>query len=258
MSNEMYRLVAEYYDVWNSDLDYGAWADAIEKTLAEHYPEGVRDILDLGCGSGCMTVELARRGFDMVGVDSSPEMLSEARALAECEGVEPRCLWLLQDMTSFELYGTVEAVVCCLDTLNHLTSYAELRATLALVHNYLAPGGIFLFDLNSKEKFETLYSDKSYTMEKEGMLCVWQSEYSKRTHLADFFVTRFSEEEDGRWRREDALTRERMYPTRRVLSELRRAGFSPLSVGGTPYSEGLVGGEGRLYFAARAEKPNED
>ena len=201
-----------------------------------------------------MTVELARRGYDMIGVDGSPEMLSAARDAAEAAGVGENCLWLLQDLAAFELYGTVEAVVSCLDTLNHLTSYADLRACLSLVHNYLVPGGLFLFDLNSREKFETAYADNVYTFESEDALCLWQNTYHPSTHIADFYVTLFEREADGRYLRTDELTRERMYPTASILRELRAAGFTPLAVGSIPYRESETRGADRLYFLARAEK----
>ncbi len=253
--SDIYTLLAPYYDVFNGELDYGAWADACEATFRRYCPSGVPSVLDLGCGSGRMTVELARRGYDMVGVDGSPEMLTAARDAAETAGVLPRCLFLLQDLCSFELYGTVEAVVCCLDTLNHLTSYRDLRACLSLVHNYLVPGGLFLFDLNSRKKFETVYADNVYTYETEEAFCIWQNEYRASSSLADFYVTVFEANGDGSYRRSDAVTRERMYPTASILRELRAAGFTPLSVGGEPYNDRILGGEDRLYFVARAEKP---
>ena len=253
--SDIYSLLAPYYDVFNGDLDYGAWADACEEAFRRYRPEGVPSVLDLGCGSGRMTVELARRGYDMVGVDASPEMLSFARDAAEGAGLLPRCLFLLQDLCSFELYGTVEAVVCCLDTLNHLTSYRDLRACLSLVHNYLVPGGLFLFDLNSRKKFETVYADNVYTYETEDAFCVWQNDYRRSSSTADFYVTVFEKNADGTYNRADALTRERMYPTASILRELRAAGFTPLSVGGAPYTDTATPDDDRLYFVARADKP---
>lgn len=255
MSNGIYGLLAPYYDIWNAELDYAAWADGIESCFRRAAPLEVTSVLDLGCGSGRMTVELAHRGYDMIGVDSSPEMLMLARDAAERAHLAERCLWLQQDLTSFELYGTVEAVVSCLDTLNHLTDYRDLRACLSLVHNYLVPGGLFLFDVNSREKFEEIYADNVYTFESEDAFCIWQNTYHPRTHLADFAVTLFEREADGRYRRADELTRERMYPRACLLRELRAAGFTPLSVGDAPYTDTVGKGAERLYIVARAEKP---
>ena len=254
MNSGIYGLLAPYYDAWNAELDYGSWADGMEAAFRRYFPGRVEGVLDLGCGSGRMTVELAARGYDMVGVDASPEMLSTARDAAEARGVSDRCLWLLQDMTAFELYGTVEAVGSCLDTVNHLTDYRDLRAMLALVHNYLVPGGLFLFDLNSREKFETSYADNVYTFESRDAFCIWQNAYHRKTHIADFYVTLFERSAGGLYRRTDEVTRERMYPTASVLRELSAAGFTPLAVGSAPYTDTTEQGADRLFFVARAEK----
>ncbi len=255
MNEGIYGLLAPYYDLWNAEIDYSEWADAVLFAIKAHTHRPITDILDLGCGSGRMTLELARRGYEMVAVDGSADMLAIARRAAEEAGVGARCLYLLQDIREFELYGTVDAAVCCLDTLNHLTSLPDLRKALSLVHNYLAPGGVFLFDLNSKEKFEEVYADNVYTMDSEDGFLIWQNEYKKRTHIAEFSLTLFKEEADGRYLRRDALSRERMYPTATVLRELKAAGFTPISVGSDAYSNTVTAGAERLYFVARCEKP---
>ncbi len=255
MNDGIYGLLAPYYDLWNADIEYGKWADCVLSAIKAHSRRAVTDILDLGCGSGHMTVALAERGFDLVALDASADMLGIARLAAEAAGVEERCLFLLQDMTELELYGTVDAAVSCLDTLNHLDTPVALRKTLSLVHNYLAPGGLFLFDLNSKEKFEEAYADNVYTLDTDDGFLIWQNEYKKRTHIAEFSITLFREDGDGRYTRADAYTRERMYPTATVLRELRAAGFTPISVGSEPYTNEISAGADRLYFVARCEKP---
>lgn len=255
MSGEaIYRLIAPHYAGWNREIDYGRWADAIEEAFRRFFPGRVDGVLDLGCGGGSMTLELAARGYDMIGVDLSPEMLNQAMETEALRGLDGRVLWLMQDMRSFELYGTVEAVVSCLDCVNHLTDYAGLRACFSLVHNYLSPGGLFLFDVNSPEKFRTAYADKTYTYEDENSFCVWDTTYSEKTHLADFVITLFTRQ--GKlYRREDEHIRERMYPVSSLRRELAAAGFTVLSISGTPYTGGLSGQEERIYFVARAEKP---
>ncbi len=251
----LYGQLAPYYDKWNADLDYTAWAAGIERQFAAHFPGRVGSVLDLGCGSGRMTIELAKRGYDMTGVDNCPDMLAAGQAAAEAEGVGDRILWLCQDMRSFELYGTVDAVVCCLDGINHLTDYPSLRSCLHWVHNYLVPGGLFLFDLNSRYKFETVYGENVYTYEDEDAFCVWQNSYSPRRHLADFYITLFTRERDGRYTRADEVGRERMYPLSCMRRELAAAGFTPLSVTGMPYEGEPDEKTERLCFTARAEKP---
>ena len=95
-----------------------------------------------------MTLELAERGYDMTGIDYSPDMLDIARNASEEAGHD--VLWLCQDMREFELYGTVDATVSCLDCINHLLSVQDLEKCFSLVHNYLIPDGIFIFDINGR------------------------------------------------------------------------------------------------------------
>ena len=136
----IYDLLAPFYDRFNGDIDYAKWADFIESVIKKEYTEGTPSlVLDLGCGTGSMTLELAKRGYDMTGIDYSPEMLDIARGRGEECGLSDKMLWLCQDMRGFELYGTVDVTVSCLDALNHLVARGDLDKCLSLVHNYLIP-----------------------------------------------------------------------------------------------------------------------
>ena len=107
----MYDSIARVYDLLNADVDYGAWADFIEKCFERYLEEKPTLVLDLACGTGRMTRELASRGYDMTGVDISVEMLDVARERAEHAGLSDKMLWLCQDITELELYGTVDVAV---------------------------------------------------------------------------------------------------------------------------------------------------
>ena len=119
---EGYDAIAAIYDRLNAEIDYGAWADFAVRNFERYMKEKPSIVLDLACGTGRMTTELADRGYDMIGVDGSEEMLSKAYERSEGKGI----LYLLQDMRSFELYGTVGAVTCCLDSLNYLLTREDL------------------------------------------------------------------------------------------------------------------------------------
>lgn len=251
----IYDIIAPLYDRINGELDYSAWADFIEENVRRYGPDMPTElVLDLGCGTGRMTLELARRGYDMTGVDGSPEMLNIARAAAERCGLSDRMLWLLQDLTSFELYGTVELAVCCLDTVNHLTTTADLKQFLSLVHNYLVPDGLFLFDINGKRKFEEIYGDRSYVMEEEGTLCVWQNAYNKRSRICDFYITLFEKGADGRYARYDEEGAERMYTVRAMKEALAECGFELIGAySDFEFTEATDASE-RIYITARCKK----
>ena len=254
----MYGLISEFYDSVNRHLDYGEWADFIEKIVKREMKAQPELVLDLGCGTGRMTLELASRGYDMIGVDSSPEMLDIARERAEEAGLSARILYLLQDMRSFELYGTVELAVSCLDCVNHLLSPSELDQCFSLVHNYLSPDGIFVFDINGRYKFENIYRDSSFVMEKDSAMLVWQNDYNERSGICDFLITLFEEGEDGSYKRYDEWGRERMYTLRQIRSHLKKCGFELIGeYSDFAFSEGSDGSE-RIYIAARCKKEIND
>ena len=248
----IYDLLAHVYDSINADIDYKEWAGFIDKIFKREMKQKPELVLDLGCGTGSMTLALADLGYDMTGIDYSPEMLDVARARGEEAGHD--VLWLCQDMREFELYGTVDAAVCCLDSVNHLTEDGDLKKCFDLVHNYLIPDGIFVFDINGKYKFENIYADETYAMEEEGEVCIWQNYYDRETKLCDFYITLFKEEEDGRYSRYDEEQCERMYPLSEIKKVLKSSGLEFIGA----YSDFCMN-EGndkseRIYIVAKCRK----
>ena len=152
-----YQSFARVYDLFMDDIDYEGWSRFLTGKLKE---AGIREglILDLGCGTGEMTERLAAEGYDMIGVGPvPPDMLEEAEEKKLETGHE--ILYLLQDMREFELYGTVRAVVSCCVSLNYILEPEELLRVFRLVNNYLDPGGLFLFDFSTEEKYRQIGED---------------------------------------------------------------------------------------------------
>ena len=260
-----YNVIAGVYDKINSGVDYEKWANFTESLFDKYLSERPELVLDLASGTGRMTLEFTRRGYDMIGVDRSPEMLSRASDAvfdAIIDGILPeegkRPLFLCQSMTDFELYGTVGAILCCLDSLNYLTGDGELDKCFALAHNYLDPNGLFIFDMNTPYKFENVYGENAYVYDVDeedgGSFCVWQNFYDKKTKLCDFLLTVFKENEDGKYSRYDEEQRERCYTMEEIKASLTKAGFELLEVvcdtDSTPISDNTE----RWHFTARAIK----
>ncbi len=252
--SEAYTSLAPVYDLLNGDVDYKGWADFIERQFSLFSTNNPVSLLDLACGTGSMTVELARRGYDMTGIDLSEDMLSVARKKCDDEHFRHSVLLLRQDMTDFELYGTVDAVVCCLDGLNYLTKTEMLRKTFRHVHNYLNPAGLFLFDMNAPAKFENVYGTNAYILEEEGVFCAWQNIYDKKSKLCDFYLSIFTKNEKGGWQRTDEEQRERCYSLGTVKKLLAECGFELCGVFSDFDMSPTTKETERWYFTARAIK----
>ena len=255
---EGYNAIAEVYDKLNADIDYGAWADFFEACFDKYLEARPELVLDLACGTGRMTAELAARGYDMIGVDGSEEMLSVAYDRAafsdEDDDLAARPMYLLQDMRRFELYGTVGAVVCCLDSINYLTGDGDLDACFRCVNNYLDPHGLFLFDVNTPYKFEKVYGNNAYiledTVDDAPVYYGWQNDYDAESGICNFYLSVFREK-DGVYLREDEEQRERCYTKEQMITSLEAAGFEVMGIySGYGFEEPQESCE-RWYFAAR-------
>ena len=249
---ESYKALAAVYDRLGERVDYAAFATLYERIFAAY---GITPslVLDLGCGTGSMTLELAARGYDMIGVDASADMLSRAYERMYASG-RGGILFLQQDMREFELYGTVGATVSSLDCINYLTEDGDLDRCFSLVHNYLDPDGVFIFDVNTPHKFRTVYGDNAYVLEDETSLCAWQNEYDEKTALCRFYLSVFREEKDGRYYREDEEQVERCYTREELETALTRAGFTDIRFFGDTDMNAPTDTTLRWFVAARCKK----
>ena len=177
---ESYGRFAGVYDVFMDNVNYREWADYIIETLAQ---DGIRDglVLELGCGTGTVTEMLADAGYDMIGIDNSEEMLAEAMEKRVESGHD--ILYLLQDMQDFELYGTVRAVISVCDSMNYLTDEEDLEYLFALVNNYLDPGGLFIFDMNTVHKYRDVIGDTTIAEDREDGSFIWENSYDRENAL---------------------------------------------------------------------------
>lgn len=226
--NEQYSVISKYYELLNSGVDYEAFADFLKAIIDRYGIEKTELVLDLACGTGKITRLLADRGYDMTGIDISPDMLMVARdrEIAEPKGI----LYLCQDMREFELYGTVDACVCCLDSINYLLKNADVEKCFSLVHNYLVPNGIFVFDVNTPYRFVQGYAKHDYVMEEEGVLLAWQNYYNEKSNICEFVLSLFCENEDGSYERYDEEQKEKMYSRTTLERLLKKTGFEIIDV----------------------------
>lgn len=190
---ESYADFASVYDQFMEDVPYEDWCKIIVNELLAH---GIKDglVLDLGCGTGTMTELLAARGYDMIGVDNAVEMLNIACGKKEKSGHD--ILYLNQDMREFELYGTVRAVVCVCDSINYLLDEEDLITCFKLVNNYLDPDGIFLFDFNTRYKYETVIGDSVIAENREDCSFIWENFFDAESCINEYDLTVFVKNEE--------------------------------------------------------------
>ena len=244
-----YDFLAGCYDRLTYDVDYSAWADYIEKHFAKAPLPG-RTVLDLACGTGSLTRELALRGYEMIGADQSPEMLAEAAEKNRgAAPIEP--IFLCQSMEKLDLYGTIDACVCCLDSVNYVTDPKKRARAFQRVHLFLMPGGLFLFDVNTPEKLAGL-DGQVFLDETEDAYCVWRAEFSRRicTYFMDIFRL---DPSTGQWDRGEELHRERAYTVEELTALLEGAGFVDVQTWGERKLRPPKPGEQRIFFTARKD-----
>lgn len=223
----VYSGFAEVYDLFMDNVPYEEWSRELIRILQKY---GVRDglVLELGCGTGKMTRLLAGAGYDMIGLDSSEEMLGIARERKtekERGEKDPDILYLHQDMREFELYGTVGAVVSVCDSMNYVTEEEELLAVFKLVNNYLDPGGIFLFDLNTLYKYREVLGEETICENREEGSFIWENYYDERERINEYDLTLFIKEEDGRYRKYEETHFQRGYDLETVRKLIEKAGL---------------------------------
>lgn len=194
--DEAYTGFAFVYDMFMDTTPYEKWGRFLGDCLKEY---GICDgiVLDLGCGTGVMTEYLAKKGYDMIGVDNSYDMLDVAsqkqadRMSTGTEASDYNILYLCQDMREFELYGTVAAVYSICDSINYITEPKELQTVFELVNNYLDPGGLFIFDFNTEYKYREVIGDTVIAENRDEGSFIWENAYDEETKINEYDLTIF-------------------------------------------------------------------
>ena len=245
---EAYSGFAAVYDLFMDNIPYEEWTDYVRELFRE---EGIKDgiLLDLGCGTGSVTELLARAGFDMIGIDNSEEMLEIAMEKREQSGLD--ILYLLQDMREFELYGTVRGVVSICDSMNYILEDEDLLTVFGLVHNYLDNEGIFIFDLNTMYKYETILADNTFAEDREESGFIWENYYDEEDEINQYDLSLYVREEDGRYRKYEEPHLQRAYRQERVEELIRESGLELLHVYDA-FTKNLPAEDSeRIYFVCR-------
>lgn len=241
-------MLSEYYDRLNG-TDYKKYAGFIKKVFEKH---GISDgslVLDLACGTGALTQELASLGYDMIGADISPDMLTIA--LNNAREREQDILYLCQDMRDFELYGTVSAVISASDGINYLTERDDVIKCFKTVRNYLDPGGLFIFDINSPYRFCEVLADRDYFLEGDGVYLGWKNSFHRVKGICEFFLTLFIEDEDGAYIKREEIQTEKLWKMSDIKEMLDESGMELIDVYSDHELSKLKENDEKWYFVCR-------
>lgn len=222
MESEAYTSFAKVYDTFMDNIPYEEWGTYLTGLLEEY---GVKEglVLELGCGTGSMTEILAGKGYDMIGADNSEEMLEIAIEKRERSGHD--ILYLLQDMREFELYGTVRAVVSVCDSVNYVTEEEELIEVFRLVNNYLDPKGVFIFDFNTKYKYQNVLGDRTIAEKRDECSFIWDNYYYEEEEINEYELTLFIQEKENLYRKFEEVHYQRAYTLEQMFRLVKESGL---------------------------------
>lgn len=254
---EAYMGFAQVYDLFMDNVPYEEWSRYLIGLLREY---GIRDgtVLELGCGTGKMTRLLRREGYDMIGVDSSAEMLelaAEAELTPQSESApDVDILYLLQDMRELELCGSVRAAVSVCDSLNYLLREQDLLETFRRVRQYLEPGGIFIFDMNTLYKYREVLGEATIAENREEGSFIWENYFDRETGINEYDLTLFVREKDGLYRKYEETHFQRAYELPTVKGLLEKAGFTFAAAYDACTREPVRTDSERMYVIAAADR----
>lgn len=243
---DAYTSFAQVYDLFMDNVPYEEWCDFLCRLLKAHHIED-GPVLDLGCGTGKMTRLMSERGYDMMGVDNSAEMLQ----IAAMEPGDVPILYLLQDMQELELDGCVRAVYSACDCINYVLDEDELLAAFTGVYEYLEDEGVFIFDVNTSYKYTELLAENTFAESREEGSFIWDNFYDEETGINEYDLTLFIPEGEDLYRRFAETHYQRNYEIETLVQLLRKAGFAEIAIYDDYTDEPLKDTSERAVFVAR-------
>ncbi len=246
-----YSDFASVYDMFMDNIPYEEWCEYLTGLLKKY---NINDglVLDLGCGTGTLTEMLADRGYDMIGVDNSEEMLAVAMEKKADSGHD--ILYLCQDMREFELYGTVRAIVSVCDSINYILSPEELLTVFKLVNNYLDPGGIFVFDCNTEFKYTKLLGEQTIAEDRDEGSFIWDNYYDEEERINEYRLSLFIPEENGLYSKHTEYHYQRCHSVEEIKEIINEAGMELLNIYDAFTNEEPHEESERLLFVVRTKK----
>ena len=239
--SQCYGPLAARYDALTGDVPYEALETWYETAFA-HSGRAVHTVLDLCCGTGTLTALMAHRGYEMIAVDASADMLMQASGKASDAEIVP--LYQTLDAIELDLYGTVDAAYCSLDGINYI-SPDKLGRVFDRLHLFVRPYGLFIFDIKTPESFRAL-DVYMFVVETDDVLCLWRADFSEEDNTLLYGMDLFSRR--GKlWQRECEEHIEYAHSPEALKAMLERSGFEQVEF----FSDCPQGDRGRMFISAK-------
>lgn len=243
-----YTKFAAAYDVMMDNVDYVRWANYIH-SLFVHYRCEPRKILELACGTGTVMVQLARKGYEMWGLDRADEMLELAKQKADEANQK---IQLFQgDMRNLSFDEKFGAVLCLYDSINYILTKDEMIQVFENVYNVLEPDGLFIFDITTEHNIVQHFHLQTFSENKEDFSYVWKNTYSYKNKICRTKLTFFIREEDNLFRRSEELHLQKIFEVNEIENWLKKTGYKVLSVFDTYTMRKWNRNSDRINFTAR-------
>ena len=247
-----YSVFARYYDELTANIDYVRRGEYFHEIIKKFKATKENILLDLACGTGSISEVMARLGYDVIGVDNSDEMLGMAIEKKFDSGLNIQ--YLCQDMRKLDMFGTVDVIICALDSINHLANLNDVRKVFEGAAFFCEMNGLFIFDVNTLYKHREILANNTFTYETDNVYCIWENTLNAETDEVRMNLEFFEREENGLYSRSSESFSEKAYSEETIEKLLEESGFKVLAKYGDDTFEPPTETSQRIIYAARCIK----
>ena len=246
-----YNVFARYYDELTANIDYRKRAEYFNEIIKKFRSADNNILLDLACGTGSISEEMAKLGYDVIGVDNSQEMLGIALDKKFESGLNIQ--YLCQDMRDIDMFGTIGITICALDSINHLSCIDDVRKVFEKVSLFSEYNGLFIFDVNTLYTHRKILADNTFTYETDNVYCIWENSLNKDTDEVKMNLEFFELEENGLYSRSSDSFSEKAYSEEDIEKLLAENHFEIVAKYGDDTFEYPSETSQRIIYTARCK-----
>ena len=221
----VYGRFAIIYDALMKHAPYDKWV-TFTTNIIEQFNVPVKTIIDLGCGTGELTIRLGKLGYEMIGIDQSNDMLTVAAEKAYNQQIDIN--WIQQDIRELTGFKDVDLFISYCDVINYITNLDDVKKVFEQVYNCLKPGGLFIFDFHSINYTEHHLCDRTFADVTDELTYIWECERGDKEGEMFHYMTFFQKEND-RYVRFDEVHHQKTYPLIRYKNLLESCQFKKIN-----------------------------